>query len=71
MKTDILRFIDLNEVQHRVCLGKTTILYWESLGRFPRAVRLSKTKRVWLEGDVNDWILQQHSGDTAIIGGGV
>lgn len=61
MQTEAPRFINLNEVRNRVCLGKTTILHWEATGRFPRAVRLSATKRVWLEADVNNWVLEQYS----------
>lgn len=69
MQPEAPRFIDLNEVRNRVCLGKTTILHWEAKGLFPRAVRLSKTKRVWLEKDVNNWVLEQHSRITSEYGG--
>jgi len=64
------RFINLTEVQSRVCLGKTTILQWEAIGRFPRAVRLSATKRVWLEADINSWVLEQCSRVTTDCGVG-
>ena len=52
-----MRFIDLKQVCDRVGLGKTTVLLWEAQERFPRAVRLSATKRVWFEPDVHDWML--------------
>ena len=55
--TTQLRFIDLKQVCDRVGLGKTTVLLWEAQERFPRAVRLSATKRVWFEPDVHDWML--------------
>ncbi len=54
-------FIKLDTVAHKVGMGKSTILAWESTNRFPRAVRLSKTLRVWLESDIEQWILEQHS----------
>lgn len=63
MKSEIPHFIDLKEVTARVCLGKTTVLLWEAEGRFPRAVRLSPNKRVWLDTDVTQWMLDKHSGN--------
>jgi prophage regulatory protein len=51
------RFLRLGEVSARATLGKSTILAWEATGRFPRAVRLSANARVWLESDINDWIM--------------
>jgi prophage regulatory protein len=58
------RFLEIPEVSNRVSLGRTTILLWESEGRFPRAVRLSPTKRVWLESDINAWMLEKHAQET-------
>lgn len=56
------RFIKLHEVASQVGMGKSTILAWESQGRFPKAVRLSKTIRVWLEHDISNWIaLKSHN----------
>jgi predicted DNA-binding transcriptional regulator AlpA len=54
------KFIDLNIVSKICSLGKSTVLLWESQGKFPKAVRLSKSKRVWLESDVSNWILKMH-----------
>jgi len=51
-----LRFLRLPEVSHLTGLGKSTILAWESQERFPRAVRLSATIRVWMAADIEDWI---------------
>lgn len=56
----INKFLDLNEVSKICSLGKSTVLLWASQGRFPHAVRLSKTKRVWLESDIDEWILKMH-----------
>ncbi len=54
------RFISLPEVSEITQLGKSTILSWEAQGRFPVAVRLSKTRRVWLEQDIHQWMLQKY-----------
>ncbi len=55
------RFTKLDAVAHQTGMGKSTVLAWEATGRFPRAVRLSATLRVWLEADVDKWILEQHA----------
>jgi len=55
-----LRFLRLPEVSHLTGLGKSTILAWESQERFPRAVRLSATIRVWMAADIDDWIKSQY-----------
>ena len=55
------RFIKLDDVSSLTKLGKSTILAWESQGRFPNAVRLSPTFRVWLEADVHKWMLAKHA----------
>ncbi len=56
-----LRFLRLLEVSHLTGLGKSTILAWESQERFPRAVRLSATVRVWLETDIHEWIRTRYA----------
>lgn len=61
MKSEVPHFINLKEVASRVCLGKTTVLLWEAEGKFPRAVRLSPNKRVWLDSDIIKWMLDKHS----------
>lgn len=61
MKTELYKFINLKEVTSRVCLGKTTVLQWEAEGKFPKAVRLSPNKRVWLDTDITQWMLDKHS----------
>ena len=59
-QNDVNKFIKIDLVSNLTSLGKSTILLWESQGKFPKAVRLSKTKRVWLESDINDWIIKKH-----------
>jgi prophage regulatory protein len=54
------RFLRLPEVSHRTGLGKSTILAWESQARFPKAVRLSPTIRVWLAEDIDSWIRSRY-----------
>ena len=56
-----LQFLKLEAVAHKVGMGKSTVLAWESTNRFPRAVRLSPTLRVWLDSDIDFWILEKHS----------
>jgi prophage regulatory protein len=54
------KFTKLEAIAQQVAMGKSTILAWESVGKFPRAVRLSPTIRVWLQQDVDNWIVEQH-----------
>ena len=54
-------FLKLEEISNKTKLGKSTILAWESQGRFPAAVRLSPAFRVWLEADVYKWMLAKHA----------
>jgi predicted DNA-binding transcriptional regulator AlpA len=53
------QFTNLSEVAKQTSLGKSTILAWESQGKFPKAVRLSATKRVWLQSDIANWMLRK------------
>lgn len=53
------KFTNLPEVAKQTCLGKSTILAWESQGKFPKAIRLSPTKRVWLQSDISGWMLEK------------
>ena len=61
---ELNRFKNINETSEIVSLSKSTILAWEIQGRFPKAVRLSKKKRVWLESDLNDWVLKMHANES-------
>ena len=58
-KEDSPKFLRIDDVQKITQLGKSTILAWESQGRFPAAVRLSPSFRVWLESDVYDWMMSK------------
>lgn len=51
------KFINIRTVCNKTCIGKTTLLQWEAEGTFPKAIRLSPHKRVWLEHQVEEWML--------------
>ena len=53
------RFLSLSEVADKVCMGKSTILKWESESKFPKAIRLSRAKRVWLKADIDSWMIEK------------
>ena len=53
------RFKDINQTAEITSLGKSTIRLWEAEGKFPKSIKLSHTKRVWLESDLNIWILSK------------
>ena len=55
------RFLRLPATADKTGMGGSTILAWEALGKFPRAVRLAPNLRVWLESDIDDWISAQHA----------
>jgi prophage regulatory protein len=61
MEQEKPRFARISAVAEITGLGKSTILAWESQGKFPKAVRLSPNFRVWLESDVHKWILAKHA----------
>lgn len=61
------RLICIKKVCEITDLGKTTVLLWESQSRFPRAIRLSATKRVWYEPDVHEWIMARRAESLALI----
>lgn len=64
VKPENIRFKDINQTAEITSLGKSTIRVWETEGRFPKSIKLSSTKRVWLEADLINWILEQHSKPT-------
>ena len=55
VKPSLLR---LQEVAEIVAMGTSTILSWEKSGKFPKALRLSPGKRVWLASEIDHWIQQ-------------
>lgn len=53
------QFSSLPDVSKQTQMGKSTVLAWEAAGKFPKAVRLSRNKRVWLKSDVDTWMIEQ------------
>ena len=54
-----VRLLDIESVSQATTLGKSTIRLWESQERFPKSIKLSQSKRVWIESEINDWILSK------------
>lgn len=50
------RFIDRLEVERRVRFKRERIRQLEVLGRFPRRIRLSQRRNVWIESEIDQWI---------------
>lgn len=61
------RFLKLDQVSSITQLGKSTVLAWESQGRFPKAVRLSPAFRVWLESDVHEWMMNKREQGLSLV----
>lgn len=59
VKSENIRFKDINQAAEITSLGKSTIRLWEAEGRFPKSIRLSATKRVWLESHLNIWMMSK------------
>lgn len=59
IKPENIRFKDINQTAEITSLGKSTIRVWEAEGKFPKSIKLSTTKRVWLEADLNEWMLSK------------
>lgn len=58
-KSNLQRFKDINQASEITSLGKSTIRLWETEGKFPKSIKLSQNKRVWLESDLNEWMLSK------------
>ena len=61
-------FKTIEQTSEIVSLSKSTILLWESQGRFPKAIRLSKKKRVWLSADIDHWVNLMHQSSQGAYG---
>lgn len=51
------RLMRLKEVQHRVGLGRSTIYRWMAEGRFPKSRSLGPKCAVWVEAEIENWLL--------------
>jgi prophage regulatory protein len=53
------RFISVKQVLDRVCLSKTQLYKRINAGTFPRSVPLGTQKVVFLESEIDAWMLAQ------------
>lgn len=53
------RFIRLKEVMNRTGFARSTVYYHVKKGRFPKSVRLGPSLSVWVEAEVEAWILDR------------
>ncbi|WP_436357922.1 helix-turn-helix transcriptional regulator [Brevundimonas sp. CEF1] len=53
------RLIRISEVLTRVGVARSTLYRWIQEGFFPRQSRISHRVAVWLEADVEEWILSK------------
>ena len=51
------RLIRLKEVQHRVGLGRSTIYKRMNEGRFPKSRSLGLKCVVWVEAEIDEWVI--------------
>lgn len=55
------RLLRLPEVLRRVGLKRSAIYQRMNEGRFPRSKSLGTRCRVWLEGEIDDWMSESSS----------
>jgi predicted DNA-binding transcriptional regulator AlpA len=58
MKSNCFKTIE--ETSKIVSLSPSTILAWAAQGKFPKAVKLSRKKRVWHSSDIDEWVNKMH-----------
>lgn len=58
-QTDDLRMIRLTEVMRKVGMGRTWIYNKVASGDFPQPVNYGGRAVVWIESEIDDWLLQQ------------
>ncbi len=51
------RFIRMKEVMNRTGFARSTVYYHVKKGSFPKSVRLGPSLSVWVEAEVEAWIL--------------
>ncbi|MGE0627900.1 MAG: helix-turn-helix transcriptional regulator [Hyphomicrobiaceae bacterium] len=59
------RLIGPREVCKALGISQTTLWHWQRKGRFPRGVKLTRTKLVWRADHVQAWIDDQFSAPSA------
>jgi prophage regulatory protein len=53
------RFISVKQVLDRICLSKTELYERMKAGTFPRSVALGPQKVVFLESEIDAWMIAQ------------
>ena len=53
------RLLKRDEVQRRIGYGRSKLFAEVAAGRFPRPVSISRTRKAWLESEVDTWIRAQ------------
>lgn len=56
-----MRFLRLPEVERRVGLKRSAIYQRMSEGRFPRSLSLGPRCAVWIDSEIDKWMLEQVS----------
>ena len=54
-----MRLIKLKDVMHNTGLARSTIYKYISEGNFPKPVSLGERAVAWVEGEVQEWILDK------------
>ena len=63
------KFLRLSEVASRVGISRSAIYVWIAAGKFPAQVKLG-SRTVWIEAEVDAWMLERvQAGRTANNGG--
>lgn len=54
-----MRLIKLKEVMNRTGMAKSTIYKYMTEGSFPKNVKLSIRSVVWVEAEIDEWIMEK------------
>lgn len=63
------RFLRLREVCARTGLSRSQIYRLESIGRFPRRIKLGELASAWIEAEVQQWCVERISASRKEIAG--
>ena len=64
-----IRFIDRPELLRRIPLTYPVIWTMMCQNRFPRSVLIGKNRTVWVESEVDEWMLEQANSGRRILKG--
>lgn len=54
-----MRLIKLKEVMDRTGMAKSTIYKYMDEGSFPKNVKLGARSVAWVEGEIDEWIMEK------------